>query len=85
MLRSLRSICNDARRTYDLVECPAMAIECLGKRPDARIIDDFKGWRKTIEDLPYPIHHDILAPPRSQGRQLVFPTVAMEDLVENLN
>lgn len=56
VLRSFRSIYNHARRTYDLAECPTMAIEWYEEKPDGRTIDDFKDWRKTIDDLPNPIH-----------------------------
>jgi integrase len=56
VLRSFRSIYNHARRTYDLPECPTMAIEWYEEKPDGRIIDDLKAWRQTIDDLNNPIH-----------------------------
>ncbi|NRB17586.1 MAG: integrase family protein [Rhodobacteraceae bacterium] len=56
VLRSFRSIYNHARRTYDLAECPTMAIEWYEERPDGRIIGDLKEWRQTIDDLTNPIH-----------------------------
>lgn len=56
VLRSFRTIYNHARRTYDLRECPTIAIEWFEEKPDGRIIDDIKDWRQTIDDLPNPIH-----------------------------
>ncbi|MGJ8589398.1 MAG: tyrosine-type recombinase/integrase [Yoonia sp.] len=56
VLRSFRTIYNHARRTYDLRECPTIAIEWFEDKPDGRIIDDLKAWRQTINDLPNPIH-----------------------------
>jgi integrase len=56
VLRSFRTIYNHARRTYDLAECPTMAIEWFGETPDGRIIGDLKNWRQTIDDLNNPIH-----------------------------
>jgi integrase len=56
VLRAFRSIYNHARRTYDLAECPTMAIEWYEEKPDGRIIDDLQKWRKTIDDLNNPIH-----------------------------
>lgn len=56
VLRSFRSIYNHARRTYDLAECPTMAIEWHQERPDGRIIDDLKAWRQVISALHNPIH-----------------------------
>jgi integrase len=56
VLRSFRSIYNHARRTYDLAECPTMAIEWFEETPDGRIISDLKEWRQTIDGLPNPIH-----------------------------
>jgi hypothetical protein len=55
-LRSFRAIYNHARRTGDLPECPTMAIEWFEDKPDGRIIENLKHWRKTIDDLPNPIH-----------------------------
>jgi integrase len=56
VLRSFRTIYNHARRTYDLAECPTMAIEWFEETPDGRIIGDLKEWRQTIDDLSNPIH-----------------------------
>jgi integrase len=56
VLRSFRAIYNHARRTGDLPECPTMAIEWFEDKPDGRIIENLKHWRKTIDDLPNPIH-----------------------------
>jgi hypothetical protein len=33
-----------------------MAIEWFEDKPDGRIIENLKHWRKTIDDLPNPIH-----------------------------
>jgi integrase len=56
VLRGFRAIYNHARRTWDLPESPTMAIEWFEDKPDGRIIEDLKQWRKTIDDLPNPIH-----------------------------
>ncbi len=56
VLRNFRTIYNHARRTYDLAECPTMAIEWFEEKPDGRIIDDLREWRQTINDLSNPIH-----------------------------
>lgn len=56
VLRSFRTIYNHARRTYDLAECPTMAIEWYEETPDGRIIEDLKDWRHTIDELSNPIH-----------------------------
>ena len=56
VFRNFRAIYNHARRTCDPAECPTMAIERLEDKPDGRIIDDLKDWRRTIDDLPDPIH-----------------------------
>jgi integrase len=56
VLRSFRSIYNHARRTYDLAECPTMAIEWYEEKPDGRTIDDLHDWRQTIDGLSNPIH-----------------------------
>jgi len=55
-LRHFRSIYNHARRTYDLPECPTMAIEWYEERPDGRVIGDLREWRRDIEGLHNPIH-----------------------------
>jgi hypothetical protein len=55
-LRGFRAIYNHARRTCDLPECPTMAIEWFEDKPDGRIIENLKHWRKMIDDLPNPIH-----------------------------
>jgi integrase len=56
VLRSFRAIYNHARRTCDLAECPATAIEWFEDKPDGRIIEDLKDWRLTIDSLENPIH-----------------------------
>jgi integrase len=56
VLRSFRTIYNHARRTYDLAECPTMAIEWFEEAPDGRVIDDLKEWRQTIDGLHNPVH-----------------------------
>jgi integrase len=56
VLRSFRTIYNHARRTYDLAECPTMAIEWYEEKPDGRIIEDLRAWRQTIDALNNPIH-----------------------------
>jgi hypothetical protein len=56
VLRGFRAIYNHARRTWDLPESPTMAIEWFEDKPDGRIIENLKHWRKTIDDLPNPIH-----------------------------
>jgi len=56
VLRSFRAIYNHARRTCDLGECPAIAIEWFEDKPDGRIINDLKDWRVTIDGLDNPIH-----------------------------
>jgi integrase len=56
VLRSFRTVYNHARRTYDLPECPTMAIEWFEEKPDGRVIEDLREWRHTIEALDNPIH-----------------------------
>jgi integrase len=55
-LRILRSIWNHARRTYDLPECPTMAIEWNDEPPNGTVIDDLRQWRHQIDALYNPIH-----------------------------
>ena len=56
VLRSFRTIYNHARRTYDLPECPTMAVEWYEEKPDGRVIKDLREWRLTIDALENPIH-----------------------------
>ncbi|PRY72492.1 phage integrase family protein [Marivita geojedonensis] len=56
VLRNFRAIYNHARRTYDLPECPTMAIEWFEEAPDGRVIEDLRDWRRTIDGLENPIH-----------------------------
>jgi len=46
---------NNARRTYDLPESPAMAIEWYDGIPTGAIIEDQTEWRQVIAGLPNPI------------------------------
>ncbi|SHJ70877.1 Phage integrase family protein [Shimia gijangensis] len=55
-LRYFRSIYNHSRRTYDLPECPTMAIEWYQEQPDGRIIEDLAAWRQAVEEMHNPIH-----------------------------
>ncbi|WP_181893049.1 tyrosine-type recombinase/integrase [Falsiruegeria mediterranea] len=55
-LRHFRSIYNHARRTYDLPECPTLAIEWYEENPDGRIIEDLQEWRLDVDGLQNPIH-----------------------------
>lgn len=55
-LKYFRTVWNHARRTYDLPECPTMAIEWYEETPNGSIIDNLGEWRRTIEALPNPIH-----------------------------
>lgn len=55
-LRMVRSIWNHARRTYDLPECPTMAIEWFEERPNGTIIEDLRAWRDEVDGLFNPIH-----------------------------
>lgn len=55
-LRMLRSIWNHTRRTYDLPECPTMAIEWNEEPPNGTVIDDLGQWRQEVEALYNPIH-----------------------------
>ena len=55
-LRRFRSIWNHARRTYDLAECPTMAIEWNEETPDGRTIEDLVEWRDAVNSLYNPIH-----------------------------
>ncbi len=56
VLRSFRAVYNHARRTYDLRECPTIVIEWYKENPDGRTIEDLAKWKRTIDDLPNPIH-----------------------------
>ncbi|NRB18299.1 MAG: integrase family protein [Rhodobacteraceae bacterium] len=55
-LRYFRSIYNHARRTYNLPECPTMAVEWYEEKPDGRIIEDLREWRQAVAGLQNPIH-----------------------------
>ncbi|WP_068115815.1 tyrosine-type recombinase/integrase [Tropicimonas marinistellae] len=55
-LKYFRTVWNHARRTYDLPECPTMAIEWHPEEPKGEIIEDLKAWQSTIDDLFNPIH-----------------------------
>ncbi|WP_108838430.1 integrase family protein [Tateyamaria sp. Alg231-49] len=55
-LRYFRSIYNHARRTYDLPECPTMAIEWYEEQPDGRVIENLCEWRQSVDGLDNPIH-----------------------------
>lgn len=55
-LRNFRAVWNHARRTYNLPESPTLAIEWYEDKPDGRIIDDLREWRRSIDDLDNPIH-----------------------------
>jgi integrase len=55
-LKYFRTVWNHARRVYDLPECPTMAIEWYDEPPNGTIIDDLSTWRRTVSDLPNPIH-----------------------------
>ncbi len=55
-LKYFRTVWNHARRTYDLPECPTMAVEWCEERPSGKIIADLAAWRTVIEGLRNPIH-----------------------------
>mgnify|MGYP001580870080 CR=1 FL=1 len=55
-LKYFRTIWNHTRRTYDLPECPTMAIEWYQERPKGEIIEDLREWRKQVEALENPVH-----------------------------
>lgn len=56
VFKSFRAIYNYARRTYDMPECPTMAVEWYDEAPDVATITDLVDWRRTIDALPNPIH-----------------------------
>jgi integrase len=56
VLKSFRSIWNHARRTYDLPECPTVAIEWYPEPPSQRIITDLDAWKKAVNALENPVH-----------------------------
>lgn len=56
LLKSFRSVWNHARRVHDLPESPTLAVEWYEERPDGKIIEDLRAWRRTIDDLYNPIH-----------------------------
>lgn len=55
-LKYFRTVYNHARRTYDLPECPTMAIEWYEEAPEPSIIEDLKAWRNAIDALYNPLH-----------------------------
>lgn len=55
-LRQFRSVWNHARRTFDLPECPAVAIEWYGEEPSGQMIEDLPAWAAAVDDLDNPIH-----------------------------
>ena len=55
-LKYFRTVWNNARRTYDLPECPTVAIEWYEERPPGTTIEDLKAWRHEIDGLHNPIH-----------------------------
>lgn len=56
VLKSFRSIWNHARRTYDLPECPTVAIEWYPEPPSQRIIEDLGAWKKAVDAIENPVH-----------------------------
>lgn len=56
VLKYFRTVWNHARRTYDLPECPTVAIEWYEERPTGGIIGDLKEWGRSVQALPNPIH-----------------------------
>ncbi len=55
-LKYFRTVWNNARRVYDLPECPTIAIEWFDEHPPQTIIEDLSAWRKDVTALPSPIH-----------------------------
>ncbi len=55
-LKVFRTVWNHARRTFDLPECPTMAIEWYQEQPSGDIISDLKAWRAQVQSLGNPIH-----------------------------
>ncbi len=55
-LRQFRSVWNHARRTFDLPECPTVAIEWYGEAPSGQMIDDLPAWAAAVDELDNPIH-----------------------------
>ena len=56
LLKYFRTVWNHARRTYDLPECPTMAIEWHEEKASGQIIEDLRAWRRRIDGLQNPIH-----------------------------
>jgi len=56
LLKYFRTVWNHARRTYDLLESPTMAIEWFEGRPTGAVIENLTAWRQTIDHLDNPIH-----------------------------
>ena len=55
-LRQFRSVWNHARRTFDLPECPTVAIEWYGEEPSGQMIEDLPAWAAAVDELDNPIH-----------------------------
>jgi integrase len=55
-LRQFRSVWNHARRTFDLPECPTVAIEWYAEEPSGQMIDDLPAWASAVDRLDNPIH-----------------------------
>ena len=55
-MKSFRSIWNHVRRTYDLPECPTVAIEWHDEDPPKTVIEDFAAWKKAVNALENPVH-----------------------------
>ena len=55
-LRQFRSIWNHARRTFELPECPTVAIEWYEEEAKGQLIEDLPAWAAAVEELDNPIH-----------------------------
>ena len=55
-MKTFRSISNHVRRTYDLPECPTIAIEWHDEEPPKTVIEDFDAWKKAVNALENPVH-----------------------------
>ena len=51
-----RSVWNHARRTFDLPECPTVAIEWYEEEPSGQLIEDLPAWAAAVDELDNPIH-----------------------------
>lgn len=56
VLRYFRTVWNHARRTFDIPECPTMAVEWYDEGSPGTIIENLKLWGQTVDGLPNPIH-----------------------------